>query len=54
MAINYEEKSFMEQAPGVVVMCDDSCLRGCGFESQHRILDGHFFILICCKNCIAC
>ena len=32
----------------------DSCLKGCGFESQHRILVGHFFTLICCKNCIVC
>ena len=27
---------------------------GCKFESWHRILDGHFFILICCKICIVC
>ena len=27
---------------------------GCEFESQHQILDGHFFALICCKNCIDC
>ena len=37
-----------------MVMVDDSCLRGCGFESRRRILDGHFFTLICCKNCIIC
>ena len=37
-----------------MVMSDDSCLRGCGFESWHRTLDGHFFALICCKNCIVC
>ena len=24
------------------------------FESRHRILDGHFFALICCKNSIVC
>ena len=24
-------------------------LKGHGFESQHRILDGHFFTYICCK-----
>ena len=27
-----------------MVMGDNSCYRGCGFESLHRILDGHFFI----------
>ena len=35
-------------------MGDNSCLKGCGFESWRCILDGHFFTLICCKNCIAC
>ena len=38
--------------PWSVVMGDDLCLIGCGFESRCRILDGHFFTLICCKNCI--
>ena len=28
-------------SPGLVVMGDDSCLRGHGFESRHRILNGH-------------
>ena len=31
-------------SPGVVVMGDDSCSRGCGFGSQHQILDGLFHI----------
>ena len=35
-------------------MGDNSYLRGRGFESQRRLLDGHFFTLICCKNCIVC
>ena len=35
-------------------MGDDSCSKGCGFKSPRRILDGHFFILIYCKNCIVC
>ena len=35
-------------------MGDDSCLRGHGFKSQRRIMDGHFFTLICCKNYIVC
>ena len=26
--------------------------RSCGFESQRCTLDGHFFTLICFKNCI--
>ena len=29
----------------------DSCSEGCGFESQHLILDEHLFSLNCCKNC---
>ena len=35
-----------------MVMGVDSRSKGRGFESQRRILDGHFFTLICCKNCI--
>ena len=27
---------------GLVVMGEDSCSKGCGFKSQHHILDGHF------------
>ena len=30
-------------SPGLVVMGRDSCSEGRGFESRHRILDGHFF-----------
>ena len=33
---------------------DDSGSRVRGFESQHRILDGHFFTFVCCKNSIVC
>ena len=29
-------------SPCLVVMGDDSCLKGCGFKSRHNILDGHF------------
>ena len=32
-----------------VVEGRDSRSEGRGFESQHRILDGHFFTYICCK-----
>ena len=41
-------------SPGLVVIGDNSCLRGRGFESWRHILDGHFVTLICCKNCIVC
>ena len=34
-----------------MVMRRDSHSEGHGFESRHRILDGHFFAYICCKNC---
>ena len=37
-----------------MVMGGDSRSKGRGFESQRWILDGHFFTLICCKNCIVC
>ena len=37
-------------SPGLVVMGGDSHSEGHGFESLHRILDGHFFSYICCKN----
>ena len=37
--------SFLEGgSPGLVVMGDDSNLKGCGFESWCSILDGHFDI----------
>ena len=29
-----------------MVMGGDSCSEGCGFESQHHILDGHIFLII--------
>ena len=40
--------------PGLVVMGYDSYSKGRGFESWRRILDGHFFTLICCLSCIVC
>ena len=39
-------------SPGLVVMGGDSCSKGRGFESQHRLLDGHFshlFVVIIVK-----
>ena len=41
-------------SPGLVVIGGDSRFEGRGFESWRHILDGHFFTLICCKNCIVC
>ena len=29
-------------SPGLMVMWGDSCSKGCEFEYQHCILDGHF------------
>ena len=39
------------RSPGVVVMGGDSCSKDCRFESRYCLLDGHFFTLICSKNC---
>ena len=44
----------MGGSPGLVLMGRDSRSKGHGFKSRHRILDGHFFTYICCKNCIVC
>ena len=38
-------------SPGLVVMGGDSRSEGCGFESLHCILDGHFFTYIFCNTC---
>ena len=37
-----------------MVIGDDSCSRDRGFESQHLMLDGHYFTLTCSKNYIVC
>ena len=34
-----------------MVMRGDSCHEGCGFESQHSILDGHFSHMFVVKIC---
>ena len=46
----------MGGSPGLVVIGDNSCSKGCGFESRHCILDGHLdiFTLIYGKNCTVC
>ena len=46
----FKQKSRNWTGALVGVMGGDSCSEGRGFESQHRILDEHFFTLICCKN----
>ena len=38
-------------SPGLVVMGRDSRFKGRGFDSWHRILDGHFFTYSCCGDC---
>ena len=36
-------------SPGLVVMGGGSCSEGCGFDSQHHTLDGHFSNLFVVK-----
>ena len=43
--------AFKKGSPGLVVMGGDSRSEGCGFESRHRILDGHFPHIFVVKNC---
>ena len=40
---------YMRGSSGLVVVGNDSCLRGHGSESQCDILDGSFFTTLCCK-----
>ena len=41
--------------PGLVVMGDDSCSKGCGFESGRQILDGMtFFHIDLLQNLYGC
>ena len=42
--VNYEHKLFIRLATGLVVMDEDSCLKGNVFESQRHLLDGHLDI----------
>ena len=49
-----ERNFFLGQSPGLVVMGDDSCLRGCWFKSRRCIAGWTFFPLICYKNCKVC
>ena len=41
-------------SPGLVVMGGGSCSKGREFESQHRILDGHFFTYIFVVKFVMC
>ena len=45
---------FIGGITGLLVMRGDSCSEGCGFESNHCILDGYIFKYICSKNCTVC
>ena len=42
MAHLKKQYGLLTGSPGLVVLGEDSCSRGRGFEPQHRILDGHF------------
>ena len=44
-----KDKNNWGRSPGLVVMGGDSSSKG-----KLRILDGHFFIFICCKNYNVC
>ena len=46
---DYENNLKKGGSPGLVVNERNSQSRGFEFESQCRILDGHFSTLICCK-----
>ena len=41
----WQTRIFKGGRPGLVVMGDNSCLRGCGFKFRHHILDGHDIFL---------
>ena len=38
----------MGESPGLVAMGGDSSSEGRVFETKHRILDGHFYIILLC------
>ena len=45
MSRDFKVTFYMGRNPGLVVMGGDSCFEGRGFESLHRILDGHFVLI---------
>ena len=52
MLTHYEPQIMHQKggSPGLVVTGEGSCSEGHGFESQHRILDGHFSHLFVVEN----
>ena len=44
----------MGGSPGLLVMGGDSYREGRGFESQHHILDGHYYHIFVVKNSDVC
>ena len=49
-----KKNCWMGGSPCLVTMGEDSCSKGCGFKSQHHLLNGHFSTLICCTNVNVC
>ena len=47
----FETISLLDGSPGLGVMGGGLLPEGGGFESQHRMMDGHFFTHICYKEC---
>ena len=47
--ISAKDRKTKKDSPGLVVMGRDSHSKGCGFESGHCILDGHFSHIIVVK-----
>ena len=47
----FETISLLDGSPGLGVMGGGLLPEGGGFESQHRMMDGHFFTHICSKEC---
>ena len=42
------------ESPGLVVMGGDSCSKGREFESQNRVLDGHFVTYLLVVKFVMC
>ena len=47
---NWNSKFKLGGSPGLVVIGEDSCSRGCGLKCQHLILGGHHITLIWWKR----
>ena len=54
MGSNPRTNYFLGGSLGLVVKGGYSCSEGCGFKSQHRLLDGQDFTYICCINYNVC